>query len=346
MNILIVKLSAIGDIIHALPVSYALKKLYPDSHITWVTETIGANIIRHNPCVDEIIIFEKHKFKQYKHFKAEFSKLYRRLHERHYNLSIDLQGLFKSACIIALANADTKIGYCNLREGSSLISRKIVGPYAHGHIVDRYLDVLSIIDPSYSYREDPVFPFTPSLEDKQHIDTLTCGLTKKMVLLAIGTNWPNKTWTDQGYAEVIEELCKLNYQPIIIGNGPKDEAKALRIFTLLPPIIRKLTWNFIGKTSLSQLAALIQRAQLVIGGDTGNLHLAAGFNIPVIMLMGPTDATRNGPYHQEYNVVTVNRPCIHCWKRKCKFGYNCLEPISAKEVLNKALPLLGESLEK
>ena len=134
MNILIVKLSAIGDVIHALPVSYALRRKFPDAHITWVVEPTAYEIVKHNPCVDEVILFQKKAFKTMKGFRENFKPLYKQLHQRRYDISIDLQGLFKSLAVVLTANAKRKIGYIDMREGSNLISKPIKGSHHSGHL--------------------------------------------------------------------------------------------------------------------------------------------------------------------------------------------------------------------
>ena len=140
-NILVVKLSAIGDVIHALPVSYAIKETYPDAHLTWVVEPTAYPILEDNPYIDDIIVFEKAKFRSLGGFLHAIGPLRRRLRRRRYDASLDLQGLFKSAAIVFNARVERRIGTANMREGANLVSRPVKGAHAHGHIVERYLDV-------------------------------------------------------------------------------------------------------------------------------------------------------------------------------------------------------------
>ena len=140
-NYLIVKLSAIGDVIHALPVAYALKEAYPDCHITWVVEPPAFDLVNMSPYIDEVILFEKKKFKSLGGFLHEYGPLKRKIRQRRYDAVLDLQGLFKSAAIARLGQAPVKLGMCNMRELSDRVSRPVIGPNAHGHIVERYLDV-------------------------------------------------------------------------------------------------------------------------------------------------------------------------------------------------------------
>ena len=115
-NILVVKLSAIGDVIHALPVSHAIKETFPEAHLTWVVEPPAYGLLEANPCIDELLVFKKKEFRTLGGFLKNFSPFRRRLQQRHYDASLDLQGLFKSAAVIYFGKADLRLGTCNMRE--------------------------------------------------------------------------------------------------------------------------------------------------------------------------------------------------------------------------------------
>lgn len=337
MNILIVKLSAIGDVIHALPVSYALRKKYPTAHITWVVEPTAYEIVKHNPCVDEVILFQKKAFKTFKGFKQNFKPFYKLLHQRKYDISIDLQGLFKSMAVVLTANAKKKIGYVDMREGSNLISKAIKGPHFNGHIVDRYLDTVKYLGCD---TDNIIFPLKNTAEEINYVNNLLMDNkiddNKSFIVFAVGTNWVNKCWSTKNFAILSDLLSKHSIKTVLIGFGKNDEQKALEI-------TRQNTSNnivnLVGKTSLMQTAALIKKAKAVVGGDTGNLHLAAALNIPAIMLMGPTDPNRNGPYKQIHNVILAGHDCDGCWKRTCRKNIDCLSTITPNLVLKKILKI-------
>ena len=337
MNILIVKLSAIGDVIHALPVSYALRKKYPTAHITWVVEPTAYEIVKHNPCVDEVILFQKKAFKTFKGFKQNFKPFYKLLHRRKYDISIDLQGLFKSMAVVLTANAKKKIGYVDMREGSNLISKAIKGPHFNGHIVDRYLDTVKYLGCD---TDNIIFPLKNTAEEINYVNNLLMDNkiddNKSFIVFAVGTNWVNKCWSTKNFAILSDLLSEHSIKTVLIGFGKNDEQKALEI-------TRQNTSNnivnLVGKTSLMQTAALIKKAKAVVGGDTGNLHLAAALNIPAIMLMGPTDPNRNGPYKQIHNVILAGHDCDGCWKRTCRKNIDCLSTITPNLVLKKILKI-------
>ena len=331
-NILVVKLSAIGDVIHALPVSYAIKEQYPNAHLTWVVEQAAYAILADNPCIDELILFEKAKFRSIGGFLREIGPFRRRLRTRRYDASLDLQGLFKSAAIAWNAGAKLRIGTANMREGAHLVSRPVRGAHAEGHIVERYLDVARAL----GCRVGEVrFPVSVSDRDRMAADTLLAreGVQegRPFVAFAVGANWPNKRWPVEHFAALADRLYHAHYVPVLVGGGRLDETLAEDILRAseIPPV------NLVGRTNLKQLAHVFTRAALVLGGDTGPVHLAAGLRVPTVMLMGPTDANRNGPYGQLQNAIEVDRPCRGCWKRACPKGLDCLAAIPVDAVAAK-----------
>ncbi|SMC39018.1 glycosyltransferase family 9 protein [Sporomusa malonica] len=328
-NILVIKLSAIGDVIHALPVAAALKKCFPQAKITWVVEKAAYDILTNNPYIDDLIVFEKAKFKTIGNLIQYAPGFINDLRSRKFDLALDLQGLFKSTVIAYLSGAPTRLVYENAREGSSLLSKRIIGNYAEGHIVDRYLDVVRALGCTVG---KPVFPVVITEEEAARTSALMAhaGLMADIpyVVLALGANWPNKIWPAEKYAEICDHLqADGKTAPVIVG-GPGEIPLLERLLanTQIPPV------SLVGKTTLKQLAHIIKHAQAFIGGDTGPMHLSAALGTPTIALMGPTDKIRNGPYGESHKVILVDKQCAGCWRRKCPKGLDCLAGINADEV--------------
>ena len=338
MNILIVKLSAIGDVIHALPVSYAIKETFPGARVTWAVEPPARELLEGNPYIDEILLFEKKKFKSFGGFLKHFGPLRKKLREGRFGIALDLQGLEKSAALAYFSGAPRRLGTCNMREMSDKISAPVCGPHANGHIVERYLDVAREI----GCRVETVkFPLVVSEKDESVARTLLIrgGVPEgaAYAVLAVGANWPNKRWPTASYAALADWLYNQKIIPVLVGGGAVDERLAAEITAQaeIPPV------DLIGKTSLKQLAAVLRGARLAVGGDTGPVHLAAGLSVPTVMLMGPTDANRNGPYGQLQNAIEVSRACRWCWKRACPKGIDCLASISVQTVKEKIANILA-----
>ena len=333
-NVLIVKLSAIGDVIHALPVSYAIKETFPYAKVTWVVEPPAYDLLTMNPYVDKIILFEKKEFKTFSGFVERFFPFRKEIQSESYDAVLDLQGLFKSAAIAFFAKSNIKLGICNMRELSNKVSKPVIGEHAQGHIVERYLDTARAIGCRV---KDVTFPIEIPREEIYNARDImkNAGLdeNKPYVVFAVGANWANKRWRTDFFAELGDWLYNLKVMPVLIGGGETDFKIAADIYAAM----QNSPVNLVNKTNLKQLAYVIENARLVIGGDTGPVHLAAGLKIRTLMLMGPTDANRNGPYGQIQNAIEVDRDCKGCWKRACPKNEDCLANISVKQVQEKIL---------
>lgn len=336
-NVLVVKLSAIGDVIHALPVSYAIKETFPKAKITWVVEPPAYDLLTNNPYIDHIILFEKKKFKSIGGFLKKLPKFSTELKKTKYDVALDLQGLGKSAVITYLSGAPLKLGCCNMRELSDLVSKPVCGLNQNGHIVERYLDVVRELGCKV---ERVVFPMEITEKEADIATKIMqqsgADMKNPYVVLAVGANWPNKRWPTALYAALVDYLYSKELIPVIIGGGAVDSRLVAEINEQaeIPPV------DLVGKTTLKELAYIIKNAKAVVGGDTGPMHLAAGLGKLVVALMGPTDANRNGPYGQLQNVIEITRTCKHCWKRQCKLNLDCLADIKLEAVVEKLQSIL------
>ena len=331
-NVLIIKLSAMGDVIHALPVSYAIKETFPDAKVTWVVEPPSLDLLKMNPCVDKIILFNKKNFRTLKGFMHEFFPFKHELQEESYDAVLDLQVLFKSAAIAFFAKSNIKLGICNMREMSDKISKPVVGENAQGHIVERYLDTARAVG---CVVNKVTFPLQIPVEESEKARAIMnhAGLREgnPFVVFVVGANWVNKRWKTDYFAELGDWFYQLAVVPVLVGNGDLDEQRAAEIESKMeiPPI------NLVNRTNIYQLAHVIRSSRLVIGGDTGPVHLGAALGVRTIMLMGPTNSTRNGPFGQIEHAIEVERACKGCWKRFCPKKEDCLEKIPVSFVEDK-----------
>lgn len=328
-NILIVKLTAIGDVIHALPVAAALKKTWPDVHITWVVEPIARDIVAMNKYIDEIIVFRKKEFKTLAGFRKNFGPLKKAVQAREYDAVLDLQGLFKSAAIAALAKAPVKLGTEWMREGSSFISKPVRGRNADGHIVERYLDVARALGAKDGA---PDFGLVPSDADKRGAEARLrqAGVPEgaRYAALVIGASWPTKSLPAVKQAALSDWLYERGIIPVLTGGGAREEALGREIegFTKIPPV------NLVGKTTLPQLAAVFKDACLCVGGDTGPAHLAAAVGGRVLMLFGPTLHERNYPAGAPENYVCAGHECRGCRRSACPKHLDCMDAITVEAI--------------
>jgi heptosyltransferase-1 len=334
-NILVIKLSAIGDVIHTLPAVHALRQNNPNARITWIVEKPSYDLLTNNPDIDEIIVFEKPKFKTWsglwKH-APEFSRL---LKAHRFDLAIDFQGLFKSAAISLLSSASKRVGYCNMREMSQWVSQPVCGIHRDGHVIDRYLDVVRGLGGQV---DEVQFPVHITDEEAAQAKKIACdaglNLGEPYAVLAPGTNWPTKCWPAERFAELADKLQADGVRSVVVG-GPGDQALAEEIQSNCQASPVDVT----GRTSLKQLSYLTKKSAVFVGGDTGPMHLAVAVGTPVVALFGPTDPARNGPYQGRKCIIRPARPCLNCWKRKCE--QVCLGTIEVTTVLDAVKSLLN-----
>ena len=330
-NILIIKMSSLGDILHSLPFAAALRKRFPAARITWLVHPQFAGFLPDPPLIDEVLYFDKVKFnkmglaEKYRYF-CEMQSL---LRSRRFDLVIDLQGLLKSAVLAALTGCKERIGYSELREGSSLVSRAIVGPHSKDHVIERYLDVARYLG---AETDDIEFPLPDLSKEEAAVAAKLkrAGLPekKKYVVLVPGARWETKCWPAEHFARLARLLGEEGTYAVLAG-GPGEKDTGLKIKEKAAvPFLLDLT----GETNLRELAALIKNASFYISADTGPLHLAAAMKKPLIALYGPTKPDRTGPYGSaKAAVLTAPLSCAGCLKKHCS-KWECMKAIEPEAV--------------
>ena len=332
VNILIVKLSAIGDVIHTLPALSALRKLYPDAHITWVIEEASSDLIIDHPYLDKVIISHRKQWIDYlKHGKIsrtihEIRSFMRDLRSRPYDLVIDFHGLFKSAVVVFLSSGKRKLGYNSMQELSGLFLNEKIPEDMKKHAVDRYLDFLRYLNANVS---EPDF-LIPIREDNQvHVDELLCAnaIEKNDQFVAVSPTalWRTKLWQDEKFARLCDRITEeLNLRVVLTGSNQEDLAR-------IQSMMRTPAVNLGAETTLRDLAYLYQRSSLLITTDSGPMHIAAAVGTPVVSLFGPTDPFRTGPYGKGHTVIRKDLPCSPCFLKKCDLT-QCMHDITVEEV--------------
>jgi heptosyltransferase-1 len=311
-RVLIVKLSSLGDVIHALPTLEALRELYPEGRITWLVEEGNAPLVLGHPALDEVWTAPRPRWGK-PGLGREVGKLVtlaRRLRETRFDLVIDLQGLLKSAGWTALAKSPRKIGYARTREFSYLPLTERLAPFdPEAHAVWRYLHIARYLGAPESpprfrlglQMPEDLGPLLPSEGDRP------------LVILHPGARWPTKLWPTAGWAGLAAWLRgDLGLQVVLTGS-PEDRVLGQAIVAAAGvPVV-----NLAGRTTLAELAALLKRARLAVTVDTGPMHLAAALGTRVAALFGPTAPWRTGPFGPGHEVVRLDLPCSPCFKREC-----------------------------
>jgi 3-deoxy-D-manno-octulosonic-acid transferase/heptosyltransferase-1 len=335
MNILIVKLSAIGDVIHALPSLTALRKLYPDAHITWVIEGAAADLIIGHPDLDRVLVSGRKAWLEDlrwgKIWQASHSlrMFVRQLRDRHYDIVIDFHGLFKSAVIVALSGGERKIGYGSIQELSGLFYNERIPEDMYKHAVDRYLDFIRYLNGNAELPDPVQFRIPVDSANRRRVKALLTehGLDSNQPFVAVNplALWETKLWSEEKFAQLSDRIIhELGIPVVLTGARSEDTGTILRKMRHVPADLG-------AKTSLRDLAALYERASVLVTTDSGPMHIAAAMGTPVIALFGPTDPRRTGPYGEGHMVIRKDLACSPCFKKECPTR-ECLEAIRVEEV--------------
>ncbi len=335
MRVLIVRTSALGDIVHVLPVLTALRRHHPDAAIGWVIEETFAPLLEDHPDLDRLILARTKKWRKsplalatlrgVRDFASE-------LQEFGADLVLDLMGNHKAGAICALTMADRRIGLArgDRREPSSALwlseGCEAIGP----HAVDR---ALSLLDALGLPIEEADFAGERLLSEAQPGDDDRAPY----VAILPGAGWANKRYPESWWGEVARRLADGDRLEVRVLPGPGEEGAAAEVVEASGGRARAMPAG-----GLRQLAASLRGARLVLGGDTGPVHLAHALGVPVLCVMGPTDPERNGPYRSPDQALWKLLPCSFCYRRFDE-PKACLLEIPPRTVATRALDLLDSA---
>jgi heptosyltransferase I len=335
-RILLVKLSSFGDVIHALPTLEALRGLYPQGRITWLVEEAFAPLLAGHPALDEVWAIPRLRFRRqsFRRQAASLAGMGSRLRAQPFDLVIDLQGLLKSAVWVALAKSPRKLGYNSTREGSHLALTEKLPPYdPEAHAVERYLNVARYLGAPES---PPRFRLAHLLDEASELPVEI--MTRPYAVLHPGARWPTKLWPAAAWARLAEWLAARDLTVALSGSAA-DQTLADAILAQSQAHIL----NLAGRTSLGELAALLQVAAFAVTTDTGPMHLAAALGAPVVALFGPTAPWRTGPFGQGHEVVRLGLDCSPCFQRRCPEP-RCLTELPAAAAARACEKILSRAI--
>jgi lipopolysaccharide heptosyltransferase I len=326
LRILIIKPSAIGDVVHALPVLASLRKKFSRAHIAWLVTPQCAGLLERHPLLDEVILFDRRKLGA-AWWKPEgvagLWQLMRDLRSRRFDLVLELQGLFRSGWLARVTGAPVRVGLRSAREFAGIFyTDRIHDSRFEQHAVDRYRAMAADLGCDVS---QPEFPFAVDEADRRWVDERISPATRYAVLIP-GSNWVTKRWPIENFAAIVAPLRERFGLESVVAGGAGDKSLAMAIRGAL---------DLTGETSLRQSVALLERADLVIANDSGPMHIAAALDRPLVALYGPTDPNLTGPYGREDSVVRIDIPCSPCLSRKCSHQ-SCLRWLTIEQVLARA----------
>lgn len=332
-RLLIIKPSAIGDVVHTLPVLNLLRRRWPAAHIAWLVTPACAGLLEEHPLLDEVILFERRRLAHSWRNPAalgELMSLTRDLRRRAFDLVIDLQGLFRSGWLTLMTRAPVRVGFANAREGAWLAyTHRIEVGSPEQHAIERYLRVAEALGCG---REPVEFTFATTDADRAYVGDMLRDVGPYAVLLP-GANWPTKRWPIENFAALVSPLReRFGLQTIVAGG-----ADVIELARHIPG-----ARSVAGKTSLRELTALLAGAELVIANDSGPMHIASALGRPLVALFGPTNPVRTGPFRRDDAVLRLDIPCSPCYSRTCSHQ-SCLRWVTPSAVLNAAAHQLSKS---
>ena len=302
-RVLIVRLSAMGDIIHAMPAVAALRAALPDVKIGWLVEERWAELLctksstrsgplsSQRPLADHVFTVDTKRWR-----KSLLSGATRRsffasiaeLKKEHYDVAVDFQGLLRSSILARLSGARIRYGFVRPRESAARWFYTSVVPAQGTHVIEQNLSLAQAIANTPLKLAPAEFPHDEEAGQKIESEITKRGI-RRFAILNPGAGWGAKQWPADRYGAVAKQLAQEGLHSLI-NFGPGEENLAQQVENASGGTAQPVA------LSLAELIALARRASLFIGGDTGPMHLAAALQVPVVAIFGPTDPARNGPF--------------------------------------------------
>ncbi len=369
-RILLIKLSAVGDVVHTFPVLNQLRRRYPAAQIDWLVKPQIADLVRHHPAVNNVILFHDREWRSVRTMARGVTlgmQLLRQLRSTRYDLVIDMHGQVRTAIAAAATGAAVRIGFDRPRKSVRAVTDRKLPPnvydhawigaregswlaYTHRipidtlemHAVDRYLRVGTLL----GFADSKVdFSFAVPAEASAQVDLLLAqngiasrGPASRFALMSPGTVWETKQWPAEKFAAVAQAFIDGGL-PVVLAGSPADDAACGAVAARAPE-----AKNLCGRTSLAELAALIGRCEVAITNDSGPMHMAVALGRPTVTVFGPTDALWIGPYRRNDSVATANVACAPCYLRQlkhCSHGHRCMQSVAAETVTTLARRLMA-----
>ena len=336
-RILMIRLSSLGDIIHALPTLYAVRKNWPNAHITWAVHEQFSHILPGKPWIDEVIFIDKKRLKTVSYLW----ELWKDLHSRKFDLCLDLHCFAKSAAVALVSGAKDKFGYWELREGSFLVNKPLVGEHKYDHVIQRYLDTVRAMGGTVDAVEYPMVHDPIAVESVNGM--LHEGqIDDSYVVLAPGARWELKEWPMEYWCALTRRFCDDGKKVVLVGS-PDDRVKGCAIATAVEhPSILDLT----GRTSIPELVEVIRGAACFVSADTGPLHIASALRIPLIALFGTTSAERTGPYGGTHAHTIISPTSQSTTEHPLVKDPDCMQHITVDMVWDTYKMIEGESYDR
>lgn len=345
-SVLIVRLSAIGDVIHALPVLTGLRRALPQARLGWVVEELSAPLLEGHPYLDKLYVLPK------KRWKKNFARLYlpeirpyfRALRADGWDAALDIHGLTKSGLVARASGARLRVGYGD-HDGREInkwfTNVKVTPSPAARHVVERNLCLLEGLGIDPPMDAAGVLGLRAEEKDAMRGRLREAGWDGAAPLAALnpGAGWASKRWEPAKFAEVGAALAADGLVPLVLW-GPGEEGARDTIAAALaaadaPHVVAP-------PTRIRDLAVLISVCSLFVGGDTGPTHLAGMLGVPTVSIFGASDGERNRPWPRAAGpmIQRTDLSCVPCWKTACPLQgadhLACLRGLDAATIIRAA----------
>lgn len=324
-KILLVRLSALGDVVHTLPSAMLIKSVFPEAEIHWLVQESFYEILKGHPAIDVLHTIPRRFWRMRVTGQAPtppiVSAIYtlRNIRRHRYFAALDMQGLLKSAIWVGLSKAEYKLGYHFQREGSKFFSRAVKPAPEHAHVIDQYRDVgqelLRLMGINLEKTSSPAeFGLRPDAEALQRARQMLeeCASRGRPLAVNLGAGKLHKRYPIPLFADFVFKAHQHGWAPFCVGSiqekvlyenlhqhlSSMKKGGRSSAFTSSP-----IVTTLVGRTSLTDLVALLALSEAHVAGDTGTLHIAVALGKPVVALMGPTKPERTGPYKRPESVL-------------------------------------------
>jgi heptosyltransferase-1 len=349
VKILLIRLRLIGDVVFTTPIPRALKRAFPDAHLTYLVEPHAAAVVAGNRHLDEVIVAPRPS--GIARVVGDL-RLARRLRRAQYDLVLDLHGGPRSAWLAWLSGAPKRIGY-EIKGRSWMYTRVVGRPRAlrPRHSVVNQWDLLEAIDGWPAGGPDPArdpveMALDPAADARiaQRLQALGVTAQHELVVVHVSAGNPFRRWPEPAFTALVAGLAAASAQRrIVLSSGPSDTDAASQIAARARQVLGTAADRVLdfGEFDLAELRALIERSRLFIGGDTGPLHVAATTATPIVGIYGPTEPARSAPWRDRRvpteSVEVLGLPCRPCDQRVCEPGdFRCLTTLKPDDVLSAA----------
>lgn len=347
MRVLIIKTSSLGDVVHALPVIDYLSQISPGVEIDWVVEEALLPLLEHNPSLARIHLVRTKKWRKSPfapETRADLKALRTALRGRSYDLVFDIQGNLKSGLIAWLTGAKERIGFSAevLQEKLNrfFTTRRIPFRAEDRNVTDRYLRVVGApFGRDYADMDLKGGILSAPGDEaaaERYMKELPPG---RVFLFQVGTTWSTKLWYPEGWIELAQRvLAHYPGSTILVNWGsPEEQALGERLAAEVGPSVRLLPW-----LRIKELIPVIRRVDLVIGGDTGPVYLAAAVGTPTVSYYRATSAASYAPKGQQHRAIQASMACAGCSRTSCDRDADCRRSISVNTLFTAVTELMGQ----